>query len=261
VTPSFQSRRAESVDAMTKILQAFPLAAPYALDVLTKNMDWPGARELSERFKHLVPPEARDDEQKEIPPEIKQQLAQMEEQMQQMQQVMEEQQKVIDTKRTEQEGLANIRQMELQSNERLAEMKAQLELAKIHEKAKAEVQLQLLEAKINELSQTSEQLHERRMQLEEPPPPTKVERAPEDSGPEDTLMYKDAPPDVRRQIEALAGLQPSKLGQIEVQEMKEAAKPKPVAKPAMGPASRPAASAKPAAKAPAAKKGPDLKKT
>ena len=259
VTPSFQSRRAESVDAMTKILQAFPLAAPYALDVLTKNMDWPGARELSERFKHLVPPEARDDEQKEIPPEVKQQMAQMEEQMQQMQQVMDEQQKVIDTKRTEQEGLANIRQMELQSNERLAEMKAQLELAKIHEKAKAEVQLQLLEAKIDELSQTAEQLHERRMQIEAPLPPAKVERAPEDSGPEDTLMYKDAPPDVRRQIEALAGLQPSKLGQIEVQEMKEAAKPKPVAKPAMGPASRPA-TAKPAAKAPAAKKSPDLKK-
>ena len=45
VTPSFQSRRAESVEAMTQLIQAFPLAAPYALDVITKNMDWPGARE------------------------------------------------------------------------------------------------------------------------------------------------------------------------------------------------------------------------
>ena len=59
--------------------------------------------------------------------------------------------------------------MELASNERLAHMKEETELAKIQEKAKAEASLQLLEAKLNELSQQAEFLHERRMQLDAPP--------------------------------------------------------------------------------------------
>ena len=258
VTPSFQSRRAESVEAMTQLLQAFPLAAPYALDVLTKNMDWPGARELSERFKHLVPPEARDDEDaKDIPPEVKQQMQQMEEQLQLATQHIDDLQKVIDTKATEQEGLAKIRQMELESNERLAQMKADMEVLKITEKAKAEASLQLLEAKLDELSQQADHLHERKLQLEAPRPEQKVERAPDDHGPEDTLTYKDSPPDVRRQIESLAGLTPSRMGALELAERKAKAMPKPAAPAPLGTGPH----RLPAAAKPTPKPGtPDLKK-
>ena len=234
VTPSFQSRRAEAVESMTALLQAFPLAAPYALDVLTKNMDWPGARELSERFKHLVPPEARDDDdQQDIPPEVQQQMQQMQQQLEQAMQALEQQQQIIDTKATEQQGLAKIRQMELQSNERLAQMKARLELAKIQEKAKAEASLQMLEARLEELSQQAEFLHERRMQLDEPP------EAPQAAAPEkdvaDTVNYKDAPPDVRRELEARAGLQPSRMGSLELAERRAKAMPKPAAPAPAGP--------------------------
>ena len=260
VTPSFQSRRAESVEAMTQLLQAFPLAAPYALDVITKNMDWPGARELSERFKHLVPPEARDDEEgKDIPPEIKQQLEQMKEQLELATQQLEEQQKVIDTKATEQEGLAKIRQLELASNERLAQMKADMEVMKITEKAKAEVQLQLLEAKLNELSQQAEFLHERRMQLDTPPPLQKAVAPPQEHEPADTLTYKDAPPDVRRQIEVQAGLAPSRMGALELAERKAKAMPKPAAPAPMGAGRYPLPKAKAKPAKPETTK-PDLKK-
>jgi Phage P22-like portal protein len=249
VTPSFQSRRAESVEAMTQLLQAFPLAAPYALDVLTKNMDWPGARELSERFKHLVPPEARDDdESQDIPPEVKQQMAQMQEQLQLATQQLEEQQRIIDTKATEQQGLAKIRQLELESNERLAQIKADLELAKITEKAKAEASLAMLEAKLEELAQQAEFLHERKMQLEAPAQEPKA--APQQRQVSESLNYKDAPPDIRRQIETQAGLAPSRMGALELAERKAAARPKPAApagKPAAGPPAVPA-------------KKPDLKK-
>jgi DNA-binding protein YbaB len=215
VTPSFPSRRAEAVEAMTALLQAFPLAAPYALDVLTKNMDWPGARELSERFKHLVPPEARTDEEKQpVPPEVAQQMQQMQEQMQLMQQELEEAQKVIAAKQVEQQGNAKIREMEMQSNERLAQIRADTELAKIEQKAKAEVALQLLEAKLDSLNQQAEFLHERKMQLEAPEPEAKAQ--PQERKVSESLNYKDAPPDIRRQIEAQAGMSPSKHGDVEL---------------------------------------------
>jgi len=227
VTPSFQSRRAESVEAMTSLLQTFPLAAPYALDVITKNMDWPGARELSERFKHLVPAEAREPEDgsKPLPPEVQAQMGQMQQQMQLMGQQLEEQQKIIDTKATEQAGLAKIRQMELESNERLAKMKGEIEIAKVEEKARAEASLTLLEAKLKELENQQLFLHERKLQLEAPQPGEKA--APEKRQVSESLNYKDAPPDVRRQIEKQAGLVPSKHSDLEVKKLKEEAKPKP----------------------------------
>jgi hypothetical protein len=186
----------------------------------------------------------------------------MQEQLEMATQQLEEQQKVIDTKATEQAGLAKIRQMELESNERLAQMKADLEIAKIEQKAKAEASLALLEGKLNDLAQQAEFLHDRKMQMEAPQPQQKVQQPPQEHEPADTLTYKDAPPDVRRQIEMQAGLAPSRLGALEVAEMREAAKPKPVAAPigkVTSPAAKPATPAsRPAAK-PAAKK-PDLKK-
>jgi len=241
VTPSFQSRRQESVEAMTQLIQAFPLAAPYALDVLTKNMDWPGARELSQRFKHLVPPEARDPEdgKKPLPPEVQQQMGQMQDQLQQAMQVIDQLQKEIDTKATEQKGQAEIRKMELASNERLAQMKADMEMAKIEEKAKAEVSLKLLEAKLDQLEQQAQFLHERKMQLDAPQPETKAPAAPQEKKVSESLNYKDAPPDVRRQIEQQAGLTPSQHGDLEVKKLQQEAKPKPA------PAAKPAAKGPP----------------
>jgi hypothetical protein len=108
-------------------------------------------------------------------------------------------------------------------------MKADLEIAKIDEKAKAEVSLHLLEAKLDHLSQQAEFLHERKMQLDAPPPPVKP-TPPEKTKPvSESLNYKDAPPDIRRQIEAQAGLEPSKMGVLELAERRAKAMPKPAA--------------------------------
>lgn len=243
VTPSYASRRAESVEAMIQLLQAFPLAAPYALDVLTKNMDWPGARELSERFKHLVPPEARDEKDKPpIPPEVQQQIQQMQEQLQMAMQQIDELQKIIDTKAHELAAQGQMRHEEIQSNERMAKMKADLELAKIEEKAKAEVSLALLEAKLKELSDAADRLHERKLQLEAPPEAQTPSAPPQEKKIYESLNYKDAPPDVRRQIEAQAGLTPSTLGHLEVAKQVMEATPKPTPVPGAGkPAAKPAA--------------------
>jgi hypothetical protein len=221
VTPSFQSRRQEAVDAMTSLIQAFPMAAPYALDVLTKNMDWPGARELAERFHHLVPPDAREDGPEQIPPQAQQQMQQMQQMLQLAQQRLQQLQHVIETKQTEQQGQATIRQLELASNERLANLKHQSDLQKIDEKGNSEARLKVLEARLNELSSQNDRLHQRQMAWDSqaidasrPPEPTPITLPPVSSVKE-MINYKDAPPDVRRQIERQAGLVPSQQGDLE----------------------------------------------
>ncbi|MCP4410089.1 MAG: hypothetical protein GY807_20560 [Gammaproteobacteria bacterium] len=67
--PSYTTRRAEAADQMIELLRAFPAAAPVIGDLLAKNLDWPGADEISRRLEKMNPAN-----QQGIPPEIMQQM-------------------------------------------------------------------------------------------------------------------------------------------------------------------------------------------
>jgi len=51
---------------------------------------------------------------------------------------------------------------------------------------------------------------------------------PQEPGPEATIQYRDTPPDVKRQLEERAGLQPSQMGDLEVQAAITKAQPRPM---------------------------------
>jgi hypothetical protein len=55
--PSFTTRREEAANQMIELIRAFPQAAPVLGDLLAKNLDWPGADEIAERLKALLPPQ------------------------------------------------------------------------------------------------------------------------------------------------------------------------------------------------------------
>lgn len=77
VGPAFVTQRQEAADQMMQLLQSFPAAAPIIGDLVAKNLDWPGADEISGRLKSLLPPQINDG----IPPEITQKLQEYEAQM------------------------------------------------------------------------------------------------------------------------------------------------------------------------------------
>ncbi len=80
--PSFTTRREEAAMQMTEMVRAFPQSAPIIMDLLAKNLDWPGADEIAKRFEKLNPA----NQEQQIPPELQQQLQQMQEAIQQLQQ-------------------------------------------------------------------------------------------------------------------------------------------------------------------------------
>ncbi|MCG7873178.1 MAG: hypothetical protein JAZ11_13865 [Candidatus Thiodiazotropha lotti] len=51
----YQTQRLESADEMFKFLEYFPQAAPYIGHILAMNLDWPGAEEIAEQLKKMVP--------------------------------------------------------------------------------------------------------------------------------------------------------------------------------------------------------------
>lgn len=55
--PSYATKRQEAVEAMAQITSAVPELINVIGDLLVKNMDWPGAQEMSERLKRMIPPE------------------------------------------------------------------------------------------------------------------------------------------------------------------------------------------------------------
>jgi hypothetical protein len=55
--PSYSTKREEAASQMIELLRAFPQAAPVIGDLLAKNLDWPGAEEIADRLKALLPPQ------------------------------------------------------------------------------------------------------------------------------------------------------------------------------------------------------------
>ena len=54
---SYSTRRQEAVQSMMALGQAYPNALPAIADIIVRNMDWPGAKEIAARLHAAVPPE------------------------------------------------------------------------------------------------------------------------------------------------------------------------------------------------------------
>lgn len=63
VGPSYATKRLEAADSMMAFIQAIPAAAQVAGDLIAKNMDWPGADDIADRLKKLLPPGVAEDEE------------------------------------------------------------------------------------------------------------------------------------------------------------------------------------------------------
>lgn len=57
VGPSYSTKREEAASQMIEMIRAYPAIAPLIGDLLAKNLDWPGADEIAERLKAMLPPQ------------------------------------------------------------------------------------------------------------------------------------------------------------------------------------------------------------
>lgn len=95
--PSYMTKRQESLDAMSQLLQGNPQLWAVAGDLFVKNMDWPGAQEMAARFAKTIDPKLLGDDDKS--PELQaaeQQIQAMGQEMDQMMAMMEQFQKSVE---------------------------------------------------------------------------------------------------------------------------------------------------------------------
>lgn len=65
---SFSTQRMEARESMLDFIKMLPDAAPFVVDLLAKNMDWPGADDIAKRLRNMVPPQALADPNQPPPP-------------------------------------------------------------------------------------------------------------------------------------------------------------------------------------------------
>ena len=100
--PGYATKRQEALEAMAQLLQGNPQLWSVAGDLFVKNMDWPGAQEMSKRFAKTIDPKLMSDgEDNPALAAAQQQMQAMGAEMEQMHQMLQNVSKSLDMREIE----------------------------------------------------------------------------------------------------------------------------------------------------------------
>jgi hypothetical protein len=154
---AYTVRKQEAADWQVRLIEANPALMQVFGDIAVRNMDGPGSEQIADRIERTIPPQIRQDESEQknqIPPEVQQQVQQMQEGITLLQGKIVEQQKLIDTQgikadadltRAREDNAAELRKVELENAAkfRLEQLKAEVEAMKVR------AQLMITQATLN----------------------------------------------------------------------------------------------------------------
>lgn len=162
--PSYTSKRQEMVAASMELSRSNPQIAQVIADLMVRNMDWPGAAQMADRLKKLLPPALQEDDGQKPPPEVlAQRLQQSQAQLQAMAQQHEQLVQAVHAAHDELESKA----ADNATKERIALIQTQAELAKTAATLNSKEAVAILQHTVDLISQ--------RLKLDgaaEPPGPT-----------------------------------------------------------------------------------------
>ena len=123
--PSYNTRRQEAAASMVEITQSYPKMMDVAGDLMVKNMDWPGASDIAERLKKLLPEGLLENEdgQPQLPKELQERMAKQDEMIGHLTEALNKTQDTIDNKMAEIESKERMKNAELQNKLIIEQMK------------------------------------------------------------------------------------------------------------------------------------------
>lgn len=131
----YMSRRAEAFDLMTNMVNSRPELMEVIGDLIFKNSDIPGAQEIAARMRLALPDKLKPESGKEtIPPNIKAAFDAMQQQISAMTEVNHKLQQMLESDAVKSRSNMLIKQMDVDSKNHQAEVKADTEMAAITEK-------------------------------------------------------------------------------------------------------------------------------
>ena len=132
--PSYMTKRQESLDAMSQLLQGNPQLWAVAGDLFIKNMDWPGAQEMSKRFAKTIDPKLLSEDDKS--PELQaaeQQIQAMGAEMEQMHTMLQNVSKSMEMQEIERKDFETQIKMFDAETKRISAIQASMSPDQIHD--------------------------------------------------------------------------------------------------------------------------------
>lgn len=148
VGKSYQTRAQQGADEVGQALQAVPALMPMIGDIYFRFRDFPGAKEIADRLKKMLPPQLQDKDEDGQPTveALTQQLQQGQQAFQQLQQQAQQMQKAIETDFAKQQANVAIAQAKEDSQREIERMKVEADLEKARIKAQADIAVEQIKA-------------------------------------------------------------------------------------------------------------------
>lgn len=143
----------EANEAMGALFQAEPQLFMMMGDLYLKNQDWPGAQEMAERMKKMLPPQLQDQDGQPNAQQLQQQLAQATAQIQQMKPLADANAAKLQQAQIDAQSAKDIAAAQLASQEKIAQFEA--ETKRQIEEIKAETERQKARASSMAATQTA----------------------------------------------------------------------------------------------------------
>jgi hypothetical protein len=131
---SYQSRRQEAAQGIMTLINSYPQIIPIAGDILARNLDWPGNKELAQRLKKMLPPQLQDPSDPGTAlVSAQQQLAQSGAMIQELQQQLNAANAALQSQAVQMQGRKEIAAMQGQVQLVVEELKARSQAAQAQE--------------------------------------------------------------------------------------------------------------------------------
>jgi hypothetical protein len=90
IGPAYATKRIEAAESMMSFLKSIPPDKAGAIvDLVVKQMDWPGADDIARRLSKMIPPNLLAPDIKDVPPQVQALIQGLQQQLQQMRQQMQ----------------------------------------------------------------------------------------------------------------------------------------------------------------------------
>jgi hypothetical protein len=153
VGASQQSRHREFVESVLSLVQSAPNVGQFIMDIVVRNMEWPGANEIADRLQKMLPPQLQepdpDNPQPQIPPQVQAQFQQLAQQHGLLVQELNAANETI-----------KMKQIQVESAERIANTQENTKLVIAEAKLSAQSAQQLLMAEVQSIHKRLDALHQ-----------------------------------------------------------------------------------------------------
>ncbi len=172
IGPSFKTQREETASQLVQLSQNFPQLMQFAGDIVFDNLNFPGAEKIADRLRRSMPPALTEDGSKKPQEMLAQQNAQQAQQIEQLTAALNKLSDDVRAKRIESESNTQIEMMKIESSDRQAAMRAQVDLIKVEAQLTSTENIALLKTQVAGLqAQIAQMASGAAAETAEPPEP------------------------------------------------------------------------------------------